>query len=343
MNKILNLLDDKYVKKIFIDQFLPLHPEIIGIKLIKPIFHKKMIWESTYHVVLEFKTTVVYEDKTEETFPIFCSAHSNEERRNVYNVLHYLWSKEFVNDSFTLPKPLFYDEELRGIFYRGVEGETLLYYLKHKELEEVKDLVKKTAHLFARLHKIDIFGAYNFNTINAEIKTVVPGIDYIFSEINSRYQGQYDSIIQKYYQKFITTEEYFLNNSERCIVHGDAHPENVIKVNDKQIALIDFTDMHLGDFTRDLGSFLQQIGYKIGRNFNNPDLAISVQTFFLQEYLQVSDKKLNEELKQRIENYYHWTAMRTATYFLLNHNPDHKRAEAFFKEIDSGRPACLNF
>ena len=115
MNIILQLSDEKFVIELFKKKVLPLYPDFSSIKKIKILFHKNHVWESTYHVVYEFKTTFVTNDKKQKELPIFCSAHSDEPRKNVYDSLKFLWEHGFGNSYLTIPHPLFYSDEFKEI------------------------------------------------------------------------------------------------------------------------------------------------------------------------------------------------------------------------------------
>jgi thiamine kinase-like enzyme len=117
-------------------------------------------------------------------------------------------------------------------------------------------------------------------------------------------------------------------------VHGDAHPENIIKMGKRKIAVIDFTDLCLTDFTRDLGTFLQQLEYMCGRKIADKKYAEKVKKLFLEEYFKyVKDVENDLDVEERIETYYYWTAMRTATHFLMKSGPEPTRAEPILKQI----------
>ena len=58
---------------------------------------------------------------------------------------------------------------------------------------------------------------------------------------------------------------------------------------------------------------------------------------FLKVYLEIAEIKLNESLKERINNYYSWTAIRTATLYLLSSEPQIEEAEALLLEIQKNK------
>lgn len=334
MNKILRLLDNKFVLELFRREILPQYPFFKDISRVEIKPYKELIWETTYHVVFGFKVYFVKSNDEEVKIPVVCSAHSDEPRENVYLVLKYLWSLGLGKEEIDLPRPLFYSEEFNGTFYRGLSGQNLLYYIKNQKTAEIEKIVIAAAALFARLHSLPAKTETNFNPINSRIKTVVPGIDNILDEMTLRYHGKYTADLKKIYDYFIRKEEVFFSSGQSLsLIHGDAHPENIIKTGGNRIGLIDFTDFCLGDFARDLGSFMQQLEYKIVRKTDDLALAEKMKKIFLDNYLKFSGRELNSELQERIDLYYNWTAIRTSTFWFLKFGHNENRAEVLLSQV----------
>jgi thiamine kinase-like enzyme len=317
MNKIEQLFDAEYARKLLSRKILSFYPAYQRIQKVKIIPHKKHIWESTYHVVVEFLVYLETPEKKIHKLSFFCSAHSNENRKNVYDSLKFLWESGFGDEHFSIPRPLFYSAYFNGTFYRGVDGYNLNYYISTKNHEEIEKIVPQAAKWFAKLHALKNVGNFDYNTENGRIRTVIPGIDSILHEIKKKYP-HYLKFYERAYNIFIEQEEKFLNGTEkRWLIHGDAHPENIIKMNDIKTAVIDFTDMSLADFTRDLGCFLQQFEYMgVQKKKLPPEYVSQIRQLFLDNYFANSKEKLTAEVKARIDNYYNWTMMRTITYLL---------------------------
>jgi len=334
MNKILQLFDEAYVVELFRKEVLPHYPSFVDIKrvVIKP--YKEMVWETTYHVVISFTAYFSKPDGTEDKIPIVCSAHSSEERENVYLALKYLWAAGFPNETIDIPDPLFYSPYFRGTFYRGLKGDNLLYYIKNKDFATVKKIIIASARLFARLHALPYDTRANFNPINSRIRTVIPGSENIIKEVASRFPEKYAADLRRIYAYFIEKEEaYFNRGGNLTLIHGDAHPENIIQTSLNRVGLIDFTDLCLGDLARDLGSFLQQLEYKILRKASDAVSAAAMKKLFLDSYLAASGLKLTDDLQARIDLYYNWTAIRTATYWLLKFDNDENAAIELIKKV----------
>ncbi len=333
MNYISNLFDEKFIIQLFENKVLPLYSDFTGIKKIKIIPHKKHIWEHTYHVVVEFKTSFIARGGKIKELSIFCSAHSSEPRKNVYDALKFLWEHNFGSGYLTIPHPLFYSEEFRGTFYRGAKGRNLYKFIREKNFAEIDSITAKAAAWFAKLHRTPIKNARNFNKVNSRIETVVPGIGHILGKIKERHEESFMDY-EKIYGILINNEKKFLESTEkRWLTHGDAHPENVIKVGAKKIAVIDFTDLCLSDFARDIGSFLQQIEYMCGRKIGDPAYSEKIKKIFLDNYLLNAKIELDQGLQKRIDSYYNWTAIRTSTFFLLKSEPEPERARLLLDKI----------
>lgn len=334
MNKILQLFDEEYVLAMFRRKLLPLYPAFSKIDriIIKP--YKRLVWVTTYHVVIGFD--VYFSDSSGQITKILivCSAHSDEPRDNVFQAMKYLWEHKFNQGDIDIPRPLFYSEYFRGTFYRGINGENLLQYIKEKDYDEVRKLLSLSAELFARLHRLPAGTAANFNPINSRIKTVVPGVETILKEMSTRYDKKFDTDLKKMYDYFISQEEKFFESElELSLIHGDAHTENIIKTGNKRVGLIDFTDLCLGDFARDLGTFLQQLEYKFVIKNNDKIMAEEFKQIFLSAYLAEAGLEMNSNLKERIKLYYNWTAIRTSIYLFLKHDCDPKRGEDLFNKV----------
>ena len=333
MNTIKQLYDEKFVMQYFKKKLLPLYPEFSKIKKIKINGIKNHIWENTYHVVVEYDTFFITADEKIKKLNVYCSAHTNEQRRNVYDALKFLWSKGFNKGNLTIPHPLFYSQRFKGIFYRGCKGNNLYHYIQHEKVEEAKRITVLSAKWFAKLHKLKTDGARNFNKKNSLMETTIPGAKHWLNSINERHPEFHDTV-KNMFDIMNQAEKTFLRSTKkRWLIHGDAHPENIIKMSANKIGAIDFTDMCLADFTRDIGGFLQQLEYMAKRHFKNKSDVIEIKKLFLQEYLKAAKLELTDELEQRIKNYYNWAALRTVIFFLIKEYPEPDRAQELLEML----------
>ncbi|MFA5162942.1 MAG: aminoglycoside phosphotransferase family protein [Patescibacteria group bacterium] len=334
MNKGNLLFDEKYLNDLFIKEILPLYPDFVSIEKIEVKPYKKLMWETTYHLVVKYLTHFINHEGEVVKVPIVATAHSSEERENVFLTLSYLWEHHLADREISLPRPLFYHSDLRATFYRAIEGRNLLYFIKDQAWPEIEDGVIKAARLFAKLHSLPLEGGYQFNLDNARVATVLPGVEFTLNELKSRFSGRYFDFIKSAYEVIIAKENNFLDNtSQRWLVHGDAHPENLIKLPSGKIGLIDFTDFCRADFARDLGAFSQQLEYKIITKAKYVAEAGKMKDLFISEYFKNSQLKLTPEIAERIALYYNFASLRTTVYWLLKHDCDPSRAEFLIDNI----------
>lgn len=315
-NKINCLLDPQYVEALLKKRI------DLGIRLleIKPI--KNNVWLTTYHVVFRYK--VRFELSGDEKH-IYVTAHDSEQRENVINSLKFLANNGFEDGGLIAPKALFYEPEFNASFYEGLNGNNLYFYIKANEQDQIKRIIKQTAAWFAKLHSLEVPSGVKFNNEHGRLKTVVPGVENVLESVNINFP-EYISAYDRLYMHFMEQEDENLKSIKQTIIHGDAHPENVIRIDSETVGLIDFVDMTVADPARDIGSFLQQLEYMCMRKIDDLEFIVEVKDLFLTTYAENAKILLNESFENRIELYFNWTAMRTATFFLMKHNPEPERA-----------------
>lgn len=322
-NIINELLEEDKVEAILSDRL----GADVKLRCITPI--KEHIWQTTYHIV--FCYTVSIDGATKQ---IFVTAHDHEPREVALKSLEYLHAHGFGQGDYLVPEPLFYEKKYNATFYVGLDGNNLYHYIRKQDRSEVCRLIAKTANWFAQLHSLDIESGLLFRENNAKISIVSPGVEAVLSTVNSNYP-EFIHDYDKFYRFFIETEDKNFQTIKMSMIHGDAHPENVIRLDADRIGVIDFVDMSVGDRARDLGTFLQQLDYMTGRKIGDSAFSQEVKDLFLTTYLKSAKIELTEELKARISLYYNWTAIRTATYFLMKHNPEPDRASPLIDQVRS--------
>lgn len=334
--QVAQLLDEQFIKDYFRKRVLPSYPEAVKIHsiIIRPI--KKDIWEHSYRVVIEYAITFTLKNGGKHTALIFCSAHTHEQRKNVYDALNFLWNKGFARGHLTIPRPLFYSQRFKGVFYRGLKGKNLYQYMRENKFTEALHITLLAARWFAKLHRVATTDAHNFNKKNSRIETIVPGARHWLESIRTRH-SEYFLATKKIYEHLNKKEKDFLRSTpQRWLIHGDAHPENVIQISAHKIGVIDFTDMCLADRARDVGSFMQQIHYMLVRHVpaKQQHIIRELQDAFLNEYLRAAGLEMTPALQKRIINYYRWTALRTAIFFLTKEHPEPSRAGEILTELE---------
>jgi len=285
---------------------------------------KKNVGIRSHHVVIR------YDSDSIKNKPIFCSSNSKENRENAYKALEFVNKNGFKNTDIFLPKPILFEKELNAFFYQGIDGENLLYYISKNT--DLTNYIEQTANWIAVLHSTPTKGAEKLNQENSRIKTVVPGPEKFLKKIEKNFPSHFKSVKQNF-DALVKWEEQNLKNLENiCLIHGDFHPENVIiNKTDGKISAIDFTDICLADYTRDIGNFLQQFKFmSLGRR--EKEETEKYQTLFLEKYLKIRSIKKTKEIEKRINAYIAWTALRSAIYFLVKSHPEPENATQVLKE-----------
>jgi len=334
-NKIYRLLDGDFTINLFKEKILPEYAEFSDIKQIKIHLIKDHIWTSTYHVVIEYQITFIDLEKELKTLPIYCTAHSDEPRLNSFEALTFLWQNGFNRGNLTIPRPLFYSPDFNAFFYQGISGQNLYQYIRRQDVNTVESIVVKAAAWFAKLHHLSATAeaAKNFNPLNSRIETIIPGMANALTKVQVQEQ-RYFEICRKAYEKINQEEKKFLaSTKERWLIHGDAHPENIIIIDKDKIGVIDFTDICLADYARDLGTFLQQLEFMMLRKINDQLEVEKIKRLFLNSYFKNAKITLDDNLQKRINNYYNWTALRTAIFFLLKDKAEPERAHGLLIKI----------
>lgn len=323
------------MQNLFMRHVLPCYDgaKALSVNKIHPV--KKLIWQTTYHIVFRYDVSLDYLERV-DNIEIYCTAHSSEPRKNVYQTLNFLQRNNFANNEFlAIPKPLFYNQKFNASFYQGVEGVNLYTHIKENHRADIESILFEAARWLSRLHQMPVRANKLFNQPNSRLETVFPGSKHVIDDVRRCYP-EYLGLYEKFYDFFIKSEEACLSGIKKLsLIHGDAHPENVVKLHDGRLALIDYTDMSYGDYARDLGTFLQQLEYMAGRKLNNKQYVDKLKKIFLESYLGLSNIKMTPELEERIKVYYNWTAIRTATFFLLKHDPQPERAEPLIRMVES--------
>jgi hypothetical protein len=332
MNKITKLFDQAFARELFLRETIPLYPDATGIGEVKIVYHKKNVWETTYHVVAEYKIVLEKADSQSEQINIFCTAHSSEPREVVYKSLAFLHDNNFSEAELTVPKPLFYSKQFNATFYQGVVGHNLYHYIRDNNYGEIEKITQMAAAWFAKLHCLPAGTSKGFLN-EVRVSQVVPGYSYVLKKIKER-QPLFLDQAKKIYDHIKDQEKEFLaSTKERWLVHGDAHPENIIKTGTGKLAVIDFTDLCLSDFARDLGAFTQQFEYMCINKLGDQSFIAKVKNIFLDKYQDCAKIKIEDNLRSRIENYYNWSAFRTAIFFLTGHLNKPERAEPLIVKI----------
>ena len=80
-------------------------------------------------------------------------------------------------------------------------------------------------------------------------------------------------------------------------------------------------------------TFLQQLEFMMLRKIEDQLEVEKIKRLFLDGYLKDAGITLDDNLQKRINNYYNWTALRTAIFFLLKDKAEPERAHGLLIKI----------
>ncbi|MCX6800147.1 MAG: aminoglycoside phosphotransferase family protein [Candidatus Falkowbacteria bacterium] len=286
---------------------------------------------------LSFQVTFATKRGKEESRLIVCTAHWHETRIKVFNSLNFLWENDFSDPKLTIPRPLFFSEYFNGCFYEGIEGISLLELIEKNDVKTLQSIIPLIAKWFAKLHSIKISSRTN-KLEQSLITNVIPGKKQILDVIKERYPAMLADY--KYiYGKLIKIENYHLAHLKKLsVTHGDAHPGNIIYITKGHLGVIDFTDLCLADPARDIGTFKQQLEYMCRKKITDETIPGKLFAIFLEHYLEYVKIKYTSDFDERVNLYYNWTTIRTATYFLTQGKlmlkaEYHQKAKKFIQQV----------
>ena len=78
---------------------------------------------------------------------------------------------------------------------------------------------------------------------------------------------------------------------------------------------------------------MQQFEYMSIRKIEDQSYVKRMQDLFINNYLELTKIKMDNSLRERINIYYCWTALRTATMFFLKEQPEPERAHELLNKV----------
>lgn len=321
-----NLLDPSFVREYLAARapsFARKHSlEGISVTPLKQII-TRTVGEGFHHLVARYDAPSFGE------YPVFATAYSkgtaesdDQSREHAFKALSFLKRYGFKNRELFLPKPLFFDRELKAFFYQGMDGRNLRAILE-SPATDISPYLEAVAQWLAELHRTPVAHAPH-DLKDERIATTSPGPGFFERVIRERSPEHVAETVRLFRELAREEEQLMKQRKERWVIHGDLHPENVI-VNEKtgHVSVTDFTDVSLGGWTKDVGTFLQQLGF-MSLGFRNSEQTVAEQRTFLNAYVRASGRTLDSEARRRIALYRAWAALRSAIYFLTK-KPIEKR------------------
>jgi len=283
-----------------------------GVKVLRLNCHfiKSHCDDNFFHFVIQNDLTYKVETGVRRRCRIFCVSFSGQARRKMYQVLKLVYEQGFHQGDVIVPRPLWYSDELMAAFYLGVPGENLLEHIKNGYFD--LSTIQTIALGLLKLHNIkptkDIkLKKHAFSPVFLDPTNVINRAYNKDTNLAHEVLIQF-SKLQNLYQTIIKDQAVFS--------HGDFHPENVIinTFNNRQLVIIDFSEVTLAPVYYDIASFLQQFEF-MTRNYLTPEEYSNTEYIFLSTYFNC--KKIPQEIQNKINLYKSWTALKSAVYFMI--------------------------
>lgn len=264
-----------------------------------------------FHYVICHDLTIRTEDNLRRRYKIYSAGFSGHARRKMFAVMKIAYEHGFRRKETIVPKPLWYDEQIMAVFYIGVGGDNLLEYIKNGYLNE--EAIANIARGLKKFHALKVNHAINLLPHYFNLGFLDP-TNVLGRPYNQTRELRQDILNQ--FAKLSALKEKLIQPGEQCLAHGDFHPENVIvnRFDNKQLAFIDFSEVCLAPPYYDIASFLEQLNF-MTLEYLNPNVYEKMEKIFLVNYFGAG--KIAEEIKNKINLYKAWTALKSAVYFMI--------------------------
>ncbi len=293
---------------------------------------KENIIHDYYSIVVAYPVSYSHNGENHQAV-VYCSAHSNDSRRQAMENLEFIWRQNIPGEQFPTNQPLFYDSQYGAMFYLGLPGDNFCEYFTNHSREEIESQLAPIAQWLARLHSLTLgFNGWPESRVQ-KLGQVVPGRERALEKIQRSTPQYYGRFVRIYDCLEAWENKLWPTSDKLAIIHGDLHPENII-ITEKGAAIIDWSDACLGDPLRDVGSFSQQLIFMGLGQINDEPYWRRAQDMFLSAYRQAMGDHLPNNWLERFRLYYYFTAFRTAIYFVTKSGPEPERAEGLLEEIE---------
>ncbi len=206
---------------------------------------------------------------------LFGKTYSLAEGESAWRKMRSLWNgDEKRAGRLLIPEPLAYDAEIKTLWRRGLEGETL-YEVDANEARYY-ELLASAGSAVAELHGTTISSAPPV-TASEIVSKLEMSADLLYS-IRPSCRDELRTLIEK----LIGVSER-IGTGSIATLHGDLHLKNLLVTNGR-IALLDLDNLSLGDPLLDLGSFVASLHYRGVIEGKPLNVIESVSQRFVQAY-----------------------------------------------------------
>jgi hypothetical protein len=311
-NRIINLIDDQeYLTDLFSKRITDIDPDGRKVLYLKSHFIKSHADSKFFHFVIQHDLAVETKDNVRKRYKLYCVSFSAHKRRRMFQTLELAYSNGFDKGDVIVPKPLWYVDDLMAAFYIGVPGENLLEHIKNGYSS--LSVIKKIAAGLSDFHELKPASSMKLVRHAFSPKYLDP--TNVINRSHNKGTNLANEVLYQY-KKLKVAQKKLIKKNEYLLSHGDFHPENVIvnKFNNRQVALIDFSEVGLAPIYFDIASFLQQLQF-MTLNYLTGEQYDQMEYVFCSTYF--NKKKLPIEIKNKLNLYKSWTALKSTVYFMI--------------------------
>lgn len=318
--KVALLNDEVFIKDCLNQNLAKYYPDFVEVQKLDLHAYKKHMGKTSAVFVVGYKVEYLAKDKSLQKIKLVATGHSDGSRKLAFAKLNYLYNHGFSSGKYLVTKPLFYLEENLAFVYEASIGHRLFSFFKADEYLNLANAMNLSAAWVRKLHQLEINESFTWPKFS--VHHIGPSVQKFFTDIIN-----HNEVLGKRVEKMLADikqhEELFDKSLKPRLVYGDYHPENVIltSLEAKQIKMIDFTDVALGDPMVDVGSFLQQLDFMGHRFFSRAKVNYEKE-YFVTSYFEQKFEEIPLEFFPRINLYQAWVALRTAAFLFYMHKDD---------------------
>lgn len=315
--KVALLNDEVFIKDCLNKNLAKHYSDFVKVQKLELYAYKKHFSKTSSVFVVAYKLEYLGRDNETKKLKLVATGHSDGSRKAAFVKLNYLYQHGFDSGKYLVTRPLFYLAENLSFVYEASIGHRLFSLFKTDEHLNLSNAMNLAAAWLKKLHQLEtdetfVWPKFVINKTGSSIKNFLPDVLASDLDLGTR--------VKKILASIKKHEAEFAKNLSVCLVYGDYHPENVIltSLEAKQIKMIDFTDVALGDPMLDVGSFLQQLDFMGHRFFSRAKVNYEKE-YFITSYFGQKFEEIPLEFFPRINLYQAWVALRTAAFlFYMN-------------------------
>lgn len=311
--RIAKLVEQDFITEVLnkrLQKYFKDFKEIKSIKL-NPFKHHLGVTSAVF--VVEYKIKYISQTGSIKEMEIFSSAHSDGSRKEAYQKTKTLYKHGFDQGKYRVTRPLFFLPEQKAFFYVASPGKSFFSFFTQDTSADLENSMKLITGWIKQLHSVDV-KTLDFKWPVFDILNMVPSPQRFIKDFyaSDKKLGQKIDDLVKSLNKLDKQHRKKIGN---ILIYGDFHPENIIMENleAKEIEMIDFTDIALGDPMMDIGTFIQQFDF-MGHNFVSRQEIDQYKISFVEIYFGKKFKDINIKYINRINLYQAWTAMRSVVF-----------------------------